>query len=91
MDTLGTVEKEHIAFVYAGRSDSGKTHRWEVVAKDGQVTLGAVSFFGRWRKYSFFPRNDTIFEQTCLRDIAQFCEDQTREQRRSQAGCKAAP
>ena len=43
--------------------------------------IGAVSWFGRWRKYCFFPAAETVYEQDCLRDIAAFCEQKTTEHR----------
>jgi len=59
-----------------------KTKVWNVLALDGDVILGRVSWFGRWRKYCFFPSPECVFEQDCLRDIALFIEDQTKAQRK---------
>jgi hypothetical protein len=70
----------HIEFVPNGPSATGKTFTWIVEAKDGSA-IGEVKWFGRWRKYSFYPASDCVFEQTCLREIAEFIEDRTREQR----------
>lgn len=58
------------------------TKRWEVQTKVyGPFTLGYVQWFSRWRKYAFFPLGNTVFEEQCLKDIAQFCEEQTKEHR----------
>lgn len=62
-----------IDFVQMGRTD--KTLIWDVVTKDG-VVLGQIKWFGRWRKYSFYPKPETIYEQTCLRDIAAFIDSE---------------
>ncbi len=62
-----------IDFVNVGSSPSGKTLMFQVFTEDGTV-LGEVKWYTAWRQYSFFPANDTIFEKTCLRDIAAFCE-----------------
>lgn len=61
-----------------------KTYVWRVVAKIDNVTLGNISWFGRWNKYVFEPNNELalIFEETCLRDIAAFCEFQSQQQRK---------
>lgn len=59
---------------------SGKTRRWIVYAQGGGH-LGDVRWFARWRCYGFYPQAETVFERTCLRDIAQFCERETVEQR----------
>ncbi len=74
-------ESKWITFEEFGRSTTGKTVVWEVVEKASQGVLGEVKWFGRWRCYGFFPKLETVFEQQCLRDIADFCEQQTRAQR----------
>ena len=53
------------------------TRYWKVLSKEGGNFLGGIKWFGAWRKYCFFPEQATIFEQDCLRDIADFCEAQT--------------
>ncbi len=70
-------EGTHIEFVHEGMSLSGKTGIWIVLAKRGGGVLGKVKWFSRWRKYSFFPAQDCVFEQTCLREIAEFIELRT--------------
>ena len=72
-------------------SKSGKTMIWSLYSsgykEDGDEEhyydfwLGDVKWRGPWRKYAFFPDRDTLFEEECLRAIAQFCEDKTREHR----------
>jgi len=77
----------HILFIESGPTGK-KTERWNVFSKY-EITendsfaglLGQVKWFGRWRKYSFFPVMGAIFEEICLRDIAQFCVDATKEHR----------
>ena len=75
----------HIVFRLANDIPDGmKTAIWLVLDKAGGV-LGQVKWFGRWRKYSFFPMPDCVFEGTCLREIARFIEDQTRAHRNDHA------
>lgn len=64
------------------------TQRWDVLTKTEHpsqlaVLLGRVGWAGRWRCYTFVPNRalDLIFEKTCLRDIAAFCEDETTKHR----------
>ena len=58
---------------------TGKTKVWNVYAKGGgNVLLGQVEWFGRWRKYAFHAALCTVFEADCLRDIAMFCEEQSK-------------
>jgi hypothetical protein len=62
-------------------SKVGKTARWEIYASDNQSLLGQVKWYSGWRRYCFFPHmgiHDLIFEQDCLREIADFIEVQTR-------------
>ena len=73
----------YIRFVSA--EPKPKTKVWDVVKNtddEFKITLGEVSWFGRWRCYAFFPHLDTVFEKTCLRDIADFCEEQTKAHRK---------
>jgi hypothetical protein len=53
------------------------TKRWAVRPKDDGY-LGMVSWYGPWRKYCFFPMGNTVYEQVCLREIADFCESETK-------------
>jgi hypothetical protein len=58
--------------------DKRTTKSWEVVSKQQQKVIGWISWFSGWRKYCFFPDAATVFEQVCLRDIADFCERETK-------------
>ena len=57
------------------------TQRWTIVTTDGEIDLGEVKWFGKWRCYAYFPLNDSVYEKQCLRDIAAFCETKTNKQR----------
>lgn len=72
-----------IKFEYDGDSETGKTGIWRVVPVDdaGAVVLGYVRWFGRWRRYSFFPHAGTVYESVCLRDLAAFCDQETNKHR----------
>lgn len=72
-------EGAHIRFVEG--EPKPKTKTWVVVTTDGAVQLGGVGWFGQWRTYAFFPVANRVFEKTCLRDIAAFCEARTKEHR----------
>lgn len=64
---------------FVEREQSARTRNWWVRTKGGDATLlGDVKWFGKWRCYAFFPRPETVFERICLRDIALFCEQQTK-------------
>ena len=57
------------------RVEGRKTDTYTVWAREGNALLGVIKWFGNWRRYSFFPAVDTVFEETCLRDIADFCKE----------------
>ena len=57
-----------------------KTKKWVVQNRDNAIVLGRIAWFGRWRKYVFEPYPNMVFEETCLRDIAMFCQQETKLQ-----------
>ena len=70
---------EWVRFDLLGTSESGKTSVWAVRSKNGAALLGHIKWFGRWRRYCFFPEPETAFDEKCLREIAAFGEVGTRE------------
>jgi hypothetical protein len=74
----GEFDGTHIVFrMSEWQPSSEKTCVWDVRSKHGDH-LGEVKWFGRWRKYTFFPAPGW-FEEVCLREIAQFIVDRTAE------------
>lgn len=59
------------------RPNNLRTKVWRVRNIQNKVDLGKVRWFGAWRQYSFEPGADLVFEKTCLRTIADFCERHT--------------
>lgn len=55
----------------------GKTLVWRVETKSPVVILGLIKWYPPWRKYSFQPLANTVFEEDCLRDIADFIVEET--------------
>ena len=80
----------HIYFQNLGNVDGRKTNIYEVTSKDGGYLLGTIRWYSRWRKYCFYPVEGTIYEETCLREISQFLEDQTAIQREMVAARRKA-
>lgn len=54
-----------------------KTKCWLVLNTQFRCSLGRISWHGPWRKYCFFPEAETVFEQTCLHEIAAFIDAET--------------
>jgi len=64
-----------------------KTKAWGVFTNDAIADcLGMIRWYSKWRKYCFFPSDDTVFEQECLRDIASFIEEKTKDHKRNLHG-----
>jgi len=77
-----------ITFKDGGLSKSGKTRVWRVRSNDSPPAagdIGAVGWYGPWRKYCFFAAPNTVWEEDCLREIAAFCENQTKRHKTGEA------
>lgn len=63
------------------KASNTKTKRWTVLPHQEIYPLGEIKWYGPWRKYCFFPNSArmVILEEHCLRDIALFCEERTKE------------
>lgn len=63
-----------------------KTDIWRVISTSRVgVLLGQVSWYVPWRKFCFYPNKalSLVFEEDCLRDIADFCVEQTQSRRKA--------
>lgn len=49
------------------------------------LRLGIVKWHPSWRRFAFFPYDETLFEPDCLRDIADFCEGETKKRKAARA------
>lgn len=58
------------------------TSRWNVRATRGGAILGTIKWFGRWRGYALHITPDLdeqiVFNHACLREVADFTQEQTR-------------
>lgn len=71
-----------------------KTDQWRVVSTSRMgVLLGRIAWYGSWRKFSFMPNSNLplVFEEDCLRDIADFCVQQTKKYRSRRASQSLKP
>lgn len=75
--------KKYIAFHEQNTNKDGrkmgKTKVWVVVNTMYGIVTGWIQWHGAWRKYCFFPANETLFDWDCLRLVADFCETKTKE------------
>ena len=76
----------YVNFHDCGIAVGKKTRTWIVQPKDGSAKNGEVRWHGAWRKYCFFTTGYVeIFEEICLREIAQFVQERTKEYRAAKA------
>lgn len=61
-----------------------KTGTYGVFTKDTGQLLAEIRWYGRWRKFSLYPKVESIWEATCLREMAFVLEQLTQQQRRAQ-------
>jgi hypothetical protein len=65
----------YLNFTNGPSSASGLTRTWSVGSS--AIYLGTISWYAPWRKYCFYPKGDTVFDDSCLHDIASFCASVT--------------
>ena len=46
-----------------------KTKHFEVTSLSTDLILGIIKWYSQWRKYAFFPHEDTLFDNKCLKVI----------------------
>lgn len=69
-------EGRYIRFEKLPRKENRKTDVYKIVTKyENPEIIGSIEWFGRWRKYAFFPIKDTVYETVCLNDIIKFLND----------------
>ncbi len=68
----------YLRFDGVGTSNSKLTLIWWVMSSNTESHLGNIQWLAPWRKYCFYPTPNTVYDTTCLREIADFCENQTR-------------
>lgn len=63
------------------------TDVWRVLSANSgdHYQLGEVRWHAAWRQYTFRPHAETIWNPDCLREIADFCEEHTREHKQARA------
>ena len=58
------------------------TRRWEILSKSSGELLGGVGWYGPWRQFCFFPREETVFNGGCLQSIVKFLKEAMAEHKR---------
>jgi hypothetical protein len=76
------VTRVWVSFKLNDRRLKAKTDTWEVWSLDEASHLGQIRWYAPWRKYCFFPAGECVFEQDCLRHVAEFIESETTKHRK---------
>ena len=56
-----------------------KTRRFLVKNSKSGMLIGWIRWYGVFRGYAFFPCEGTVYEEDCLRDLAECIESLTKE------------
>jgi len=73
---------KYVKFSFVRDSKTGLTKIWDIKSNEN-ILLGKVKWFGQWRKYVFFPEDDTIFDNLCLNEIKIFIEEETENHKKT--------
>ena len=46
-----------------------KTKHFEITSISTDLVLGEIKWYAQWRKYAFFPHEETFFDEKCLKVI----------------------
>jgi hypothetical protein len=75
-------EGRYFSCVRLARPLGKKTDTYAIVAKADCLIIGDIRWYGAWRKYALFVRPETVWEETCLAEVASVLKRLTQEQRR---------
>lgn len=58
---------------------------WEVRTRDTNEKIGEIRWYGPWRRYAFIPLPNTVWEITCLQDVAEFLNNETAKRKEARS------
>lgn len=61
-----------------------KTSVYAVKSSQDNIILGEISWFNHWRRYVFFPLENTLFDSSCLSEIKDFIDSLMNKRRGSE-------
>lgn len=59
-----------------------RTQSWSVLHKTGG-TLGIIKWYAPWRRYVFYPHEDTLFDANCLINLTDFLIIETNKRKQN--------
>ena len=45
--------------------------------------LGKISWYGKWRRYVFYPSEGTLFDAACLGEVKEFIDNLMKERKQA--------
>lgn len=61
--------------------DGRKTPMYHIWSKTSLSDIGIIKWYGAWRKFCFFPIEDTIWDSKCLSNIIEFLDKINKDYR----------
>lgn len=71
----------YLVFHKLPSEEGKKTDKFLVSSKRNGRTLGLIKWFNRWRKYTFEPEPETVWDESCLNDIVIFISNLMKERK----------
>ena len=68
----------YLNFKFYCKSASGKTDIYNVLNTKDEY-LGQIKWNGAWRKYCFYPNENTLWDIKCLSDVCNFINKITND------------
>ncbi len=69
--------------------DGRKTPIYEITNQQNEfIKLGYVKYNSRWRKYCFYPDDETVFDDKCLLEMIKFLNYLNNERKRGLCNVK---
>lgn len=65
----------HYKYIHFKEDSTLAGDRWLVKNNKSNFTLGEVTFYEPWNQYVFQANPNCVFNNECLRNIAQFLSD----------------
>lgn len=77
---------QFLQFIELPQDMRKETKVWVVKSAQGDRTLGQVRWHAPWRRYTFQPLGNTVFDAECLAKIASWCGSETVAQKETWKG-----
>jgi len=74
----------HLKFELQPKRKGTRTEIWTVTDQE-EYRLGEVRWYAPWRRYTFQPDAETLYDAKCLQRISDFCAEETFKRKRARA------